>query len=137
MTLPRTCFGLAAGLSLVAALAWRLGGTVGTGALLGYLLGAGLSGLGVAWQAHWLQRNAARAGQAQIEAIGAKFLAVAVFALAFRYVEPLAQSVDWQAFLLAFAAAVLLVLPLSTWDLSKLIASGRAQRAAVASRRST
>lgn len=124
-TCPRTCIGLAAGLAVVGVFAWRNGGPVGTGAFLGYLLGAGLGGLGVAWQAHWLRRAPARAAQAQIESILAKFAALALFALTFRYVDSLASSVDWQAFLLAFAAAVLWVLPLSIWDLSKLVTRAR------------
>lgn len=122
---PRTCIGLGAGLVVVGAFAWGNGGAVGTGAFLGYLLGAGLGGLGVAWQAHWLRHNPARAAQAQIESILAKFAALALFALTFRYVDSLSGSVDWQAFLLAFAAAVLWVLPLSIWDLSRLVARAK------------
>src|SRR5687768_10810003 len=123
MNLPKTSLGLAAGLLVVSALAWRLGGDRGVGAFMGYLLGAGLSGLAVAWQAHCLRFRPARAAQAQIEGIAVKLAAVALFALCFRYVEPLASQVSWQFFLLGYAAAAVLVLPLATWDLSKLLAA--------------
>lgn len=140
MTITRTSLGLAAGLAAALAIALQVeggaGSPQGTGLLLGYCLGGLLAALGVAWQAHWLARNPARAGQAQIEAVAVKFGAALLFALLFRFVEELAQLADWQAFLLAFAAAVLLTLPLSTWDLSKLIAARRAQGALAASRRS-
>src|SRR5688500_7906550 len=118
-----TSLGLAAGLLVVSALAWRLGGDRGVGAFMGYLLGAGLSGLAVAWQAHWLRFRPARAPQAQLEGIAIKLGAVALFALCFRFVQPLASQVSWQAFLLGYAAAAVLVLPLATWDLSKLLSS--------------
>ena len=35
--------------------------------------------------------------------------------VAFRFVEPAGARVDWRAFVIAFAAVVALLLPLSTW----------------------
>ena len=129
MTHPRTTTGLLIGLAVAAALAWRLEGPVAAGVLLGYLLGAALSGLGVAWQCHWLQRQPARLLRAQLEAFLVKLAALTVFALAFRFVGVLAERVDWRAFVVAFAAAVALLLPLGTWETARRLgrrAHGRA-----------
>lgn len=132
MSLRTTTLGLSAGFLAATILAWRVeggvAGTLGTGLLLGYGLGAALSLAGVAWQAHWLVRRAGRAGTAQIEALSIKFGAALACALAFRFVDPLASLADWQSLLLAYAGAVLVALPLSTWDLSKLLAERRADR---------
>ena len=122
MTLPRTTLGLAAGMLVVAALAWRLGGTLAAGALLGYALGAFLSGVGVAWQAHWLRVQPGRVQRAQIESFSIKIAAAVFFTLIVREVPQLAETVSWRAFLLAFCAPAVLVLPLATWDLSKFLA---------------
>lgn len=122
MTLPKTTLGLAGGLLVVAAVAWRLGGSVGTGVVLGYALGAFLAGVAVAWQAHWLRVQPARAQRAQIEGFAIKIMAAAMFTLIVRYTPQLEASVNWRAFLMAFCAPTVLVLPLSTWDLSNFIA---------------
>ena len=122
MTLPKTTLGLTAGLLVVAVVAWRLGGDVGTGVMLGYALGAFLAGVAVAWQAHWLRVQPARAQRAQIESFAIKITAAAVFTMIVRYTPQLEASVSWRAFLMAFCAPTVLVLPLSTSDLSRLIA---------------
>ena len=135
MTLPKTALGLAVGVLLAAAIGWWLEGAKGLGVFLGFLLGAGLAGIAVAWQAHCLQYRPERVLRAQMEGFAIKLGSVAVFAVCFRYFEPLSRSVNWQTFLFAFAAAALLVMPLSTIDLSHLIAAARARRAAPDTRR--
>ena len=135
MTLPRTSSGLAAGLLIAAAIAWRIGGADGLGTILGYSFGAFFALIAVAWQAHWLRVQPARAVRAQLEGFTFKLAAVAVFTCVFRFVEQLSQLASWQAFLLAFAAAALIVLPLAAWDLSKLIAGSSGGSTALGSRR--
>jgi len=135
MTLPKTTFGLAAGMLVVSAVAWRLGGPLASGALLGYGLGAFLAGVAVAWQAHWLRVQPARVQRAQIEGFVIKAAAAAVFTLIVRYVPQLAETVSWRAFLLAFCAPAVLVLPLATWDLSKFLAKRAHSRAPRETRR--
>ncbi|MEO6709467.1 MAG: hypothetical protein ABI054_11280 [Planctomycetota bacterium] len=122
MTLPRTSLGLAAGLLVVAALAWQRGGDVGMGIGLGYALGAFLAGVAVAWQAHWLRVQPARATRAQMEGFVIKLVSAALFTMILRYVPALAENVSWRAFLIAYCAPAVLVLPLATWDLSRFLA---------------
>lgn len=129
MSLPKTTLGLAVGVLLAAVIGWLVGGPSGLGVFLGFLLGAGLAGLAVAWQAHCLRYRPERIARAQMEGFAIKLGSVALFAMAFRYVDPLAASVSWRTFLLAFAAAAVLVLPLSTLDLSRLIVAARDRRA--------
>jgi hypothetical protein len=86
------------------------------GTLLGFLLGASLTGFGLAWQAHWLRLRPARAWRAQLEAFLAKLVLLTAFALVFRYVDVVGARVDWRAFVVAFAAAVALLLPLGTYE---------------------
>ena len=135
MTLPRTTLGLAVGVLTASIIGWAMGAERGLGVFLGFLLGAVLAGLSVAWQAHCLQYRPERVTRAQMEGFAIKLGAVALFALAFRFVEALSRSVHWQSFLLAFAAAAVLVLPLSTLDLSRLIAAVRSRNSALEVRR--
>jgi len=101
-------FGLAC---LVAA---RLGGLAGSGVVLGFSLGAGLSGLSFLYTRHVLATHPARV----LAAFGVGFLvklaALLVGALAFRYVPAAAERADWRSFLVAYGAAVALILPLGT-----------------------
>ncbi len=123
MTLPRTSYGLAAGLVIAAAIAWIQGGIQGLGTVLGYSLGAFLAFVAVAWQAHWLRVRSERVTRAQIEGFAIKFGALVLFAALLRFVEPLERTVSWQCFLLAYAAVTVLVLPLATWDIARMVAS--------------
>ncbi len=135
MTLPKTSLGLAVGVLLAAALGGAMGGARGLGVFLGFFLGATLAGLAVAWQAHCLRYRPERVTRAQMEGFAIKLAAVALFALAFRFVEPLEQAASWRTFLLAYAAATVLVLPLSALDLSRLIAEARGRSALLEARR--
>lgn len=106
-----------AALAVAAVVAWRLGGTLGTGVLAGFALGAGFSGLGMLYQKHVLATRPERALVAFSISFLAKLFVLLVGALAFRYVEAAAVRVDWRSFLVAFAAAVAVVLPLGSLDL--------------------
>jgi hypothetical protein len=135
MTTPKTALGLALLLPVAAFAGITVGGASGLGIFLGFALGATLAGISVAWQAHCLRYRPEHASRAQLAGFAIKLGAAAVFAAAFRFVEPLADTVSWRSFLLAFAAAAILVLPLALLDLSRLMAEARARSAAAQARR--
>ena len=107
------------------------------GMALGYALGAFLAGIAVAWQAHWLRVQPERAWRAQMEGFAIKLVSAALFTLILRFVPELAENVSWRAFLIAYCAPAVLVLPLSTWDLSRLISHSAATAAARGTNRRT
>ncbi len=106
-------FALATLIALV--LASRMGGALGGGVLTGFVVGAGLTGLGFLYQRHVLATRPERTLQAAGVGFLVKLAALLLGALAFRFVEPAGARVDWRAFVIAFAAAVALLLPLATW----------------------
>ncbi|HVS18651.1 MAG TPA: hypothetical protein VMT18_08640 [Planctomycetota bacterium] len=116
MSHPRSTIALVLGLVAAGAVSWSLGGVVGTGVMLGFLLGAALCGFGIAWQSHWLRVAPKRAFQAQIEGFLVKLGALLVCAVTFRYVESLAQLADWGSFALSYGATVAALLPISTFE---------------------
>jgi Na+/proline symporter len=116
---PRTTAVLALGLAAVGAVGLSLPPLARSGAWLGFLLGAALCGFGVVWQSHWLRVAPRRALAAQLESFLVKLAAVTLGALAFRYVGALAEVADWRAFTVAFAAAVALLLPVSTFETAR------------------
>ena len=65
---------------------------------------------------HWLRVAPRRAMTAQVEGFLVKLGALLVFALAFRYLESLSSKVDWRAFVVAYAGAIALLLPISTFE---------------------
>lgn len=113
------------GLCLAAAVAWRLGGTLGGGVMAGFSLGAGLSGIGALYQRHVLRTKPEAALMATGVSFLAKLGALLFGALAFRYIEAAAARADWKAFLVSFAAAVVIVLPLGVLDATAGRARGR------------
>jgi hypothetical protein len=98
------------------ALAARPGGALGAGVLLGYFAGAGLSGLGVLWMRHVLRVRPAGFQKALVVSFLIKLAALLLGALALRFVPAAAARADWQSFLVAYAAAVAIVLPLGSLD---------------------
>ncbi len=112
----RLSLGSLAALAVALAVAWRLGGTLGAGVVAGFLLGAGMSGLGVLYERHLLLTRPERALTAFVVAFLAKLAVLVLGAVAFRFIEAAAMRVDWRSFLIAFAAAVAVVLPLGTLD---------------------
>jgi hypothetical protein len=105
--------------ALVAAvvLAARLGGALGGGVLLGTLLGAGLAGVSTLHVRHVARTRPAKALQALTLGFLVKLGALLLGGLALRFLEPVAARADYRAFLIAFAGAVALVLPLGLWSL--------------------
>jgi len=110
-----------AGFAAAVVAAWRLGGTLGVGVLAGFLLGAGFSGLTVLFERHVLLTNPSRALQAFVVCFLAKLAVLLSGALAFRFLEAAAARVDWRSFLVAFAAAVAVVLPIGLLDVLSIL----------------
>ncbi len=105
---------LAAGLVAV-----RLGGTLGAGVLAGFALGSALSGLSYLYQRHVLLTRPEFALRAAVVTFLFKLLALLLGGLSFRYIEAAAERADWRSFLIAFAAAVALILPLGTAEAAR------------------
>lgn len=124
--MTRLTLAILLGLLAAVAVAWRFGGAVGAGVLGGYLLGAGLALLGVLYQRHVLVHRPERGLQAGVLAFLFKLFAVLVFALVLRFVEPVAVRLDWRGFLVAFAGAAFLILPLGTMDAVRVLKEKRA-----------
>jgi hypothetical protein len=95
---------LAAGLPLGALVAWQLGGAQGAGAMLGVLAALAVSALGMAWQARTASKG--RALDGFVLTFLGKLAVLTLGTLSLRYVAVLAESFDWSAYLLGFAAAV-------------------------------
>lgn len=117
----RLTIGTAIGALLAVAIAWNLGGALGGGVIAGFCLGAGIAGLGVMYQRHVLLTAPHRSFQALGISFIAKLAALLMGALAFRYIEAAGARADWRAFLVAFAVAVLIVLPLGTLDAASVV----------------
>ncbi len=96
--------------------AWQLGGTLGAGVVAGFGVGALLSGLGVLYQRHVLFTRPERALAAFVLGFLAKALALVLGGLALRFIDAAAALADWQSFLVAFAAAVVVLLPVGSWE---------------------
>lgn len=111
----RLILAVLAALAVALLCASRLGGALGNGVLAGYLLGAGLSGLSFLYLRHVLATRPARVLQANVTGFLVKLGALLFGALAFRFIEPVGARADWRSFVIAYAAAVALVLPLATW----------------------
>jgi len=103
--------------ALVAAfvVASRLGGAQGGGVLAGVTVGAGLSCLSFLYLRHVLLTRPERALHATVLGFLVKLAALLLGALAFRFVDAAGAHADWKSFVIAFAAAVVVVLPLATW----------------------
>jgi len=121
LTTATTLFGLA----VAGAVAWALGGRVGTGALAGYSAGAFVAGLALVLQ----RRLATSRPELLVACVMASFLikafAMLVLTLAVRFVAPLAEIADAPAFLFGFAGATLLVLAPATLDTLRTFDSRR------------
>jgi hypothetical protein len=103
-----------AALPAALAVGWGLGGSVGAGAALGGALGVALSLGGLAWQEHALARRPQHAMLALVATFLAKLVALAGGALVLRFAEGPAARFDWTSYLLAFAAAVLWSMAISS-----------------------
>ena len=119
--MTRLLIALCLGLLVAALVAWRLGGTLGGGVLSGYLLGGGIGGLGLLWQRHVLATRPEQAMTAVVTSFLAKLAMLGIGAVAFRYIEAAAARADWRSFLIAFAAAVALVVPVGAADVVQVL----------------
>jgi len=92
----------------------RLDGHLASGVVLGFSLGAGLSGLSFLYTRHTLVTSPRRVMAAFVVGFLVKLAALLVGALAFRYLPAAAERADWRSFVVAYGAAVALILPLGT-----------------------
>ncbi|MAF65830.1 MAG: hypothetical protein CMJ84_09255 [Planctomycetes bacterium] len=121
-----------AALAVSGLVAWGLGGTLGLGVLAGFLCGASVAGLGVAWQQHVARTRPERVFGAHVMAFLFKLVAVLCGALVFRFVDQAAARVDWRSFLVAFAVVVFVVMVVGALDTTRALresALGRERRA--------
>jgi 4-hydroxybenzoate polyprenyltransferase len=123
LTTLSTLAGLAAALSLAA---W-LGGAEGTGVLTGYLAGAAVTGACFVRQRRILRERPDRALRSMIEGFLAKLLAVVALVLGFVVFPALREIADHRLFLLAFTAAMLILLFTGTFDNAQLLRERRAE----------
>jgi hypothetical protein len=104
-----TTVGTLIGLAVAGSLAWWVGGSSGTGVLSGFVTGALVAGLCVAWQRRVLASNPARMLHAAVAGFLIKLAAVLAGSLALRFMDAEAVIADWRTFLVSFAAAAVLV----------------------------
>lgn len=124
----RTVLASLVGAIAAAMIAWSLGGTRGGGVLTGYLLAAGVCGLGFMYQRHTLMFRPTHSFLALGVSFMAKFLVLLMGGMAFRYLEPAALRADWKCFIVAYAAAVCLLMPFGAWDMLVGMRQAKAQR---------
>lgn len=119
--MTRTHLVIIVALAVAGPVAWQLGGTLGFGVLAGFLCGASVAGLGVAWQQHVVRTRPEKVYSAHVLAFLFKLGAVLCGALVFRFVEQAAARVDWRSFLVTFAAAVLVVMVAGAFDTARVL----------------
>lgn len=98
-----------------------LEGVERTGVNAGFFLGSGIAGLGLLYQRHTFLHRPERAFVASLVAFQAKLVFLVLGFLAFRYVEAAAALVDWRTFAIAYTAAVLVLLPIGTWEAAQVM----------------
>jgi hypothetical protein len=108
-------------LCAAAAVATRLGGREGMGVVAGALSGAGVSLLGGAWMRHTIRTRPHKTMAAFVESFLFKLVFVALGVVSFRYISAAHARVDWQSFLVAFAACVFIVHTLAVAENVKLL----------------
>jgi hypothetical protein len=113
-------------LALAAGLAWFLGGRDGVGVMSGFLCGAAIAGVSLGLQ----RKIALERPRFLVHAVFAGFLlkafALLGLTLLVALVPAIAAACNPVAFLLAFAAAALLILLPATFDMLKLVSPARA-----------
>ncbi|MEX1024935.1 MAG: hypothetical protein WD226_07645 [Planctomycetota bacterium] len=114
----RTSIAALIGAPIALLVAWELGGRMANGVVAGFLLGAGMTGLGVLYQRHALLHRPKQAFTALGVSMLAKLAVLLLGAMAFRYLEPAAARADWRAFVVAFAASTALLIAFGSWDLA-------------------
>ncbi len=109
-----TTIGTLLSVALAALVSWQLGGSLGAGAMAGFLLGSALSLLGVFWQKHILRTQPKQLMLAMVVPFLFKLVALLIGALSLRYIEAVGARADWRSFLVGFASAAVIVLALGT-----------------------
>ena len=99
--------------------AWQLGGALGNGCLTGFFFGAAISGLGVLVQRHVLLTRPDKIMHAVAATFLVKLAALVVGGIAFRYIPEAAARADWRSFLVAFAGAAALLVPIGALDAAR------------------
>ena len=112
----RTSIATTLGLAAAVLVAWQLGGALGGGVLMGFAMGAGMSVIGVLYQRHALLHRPDTVLAATGVSFLAKFVVLFCGALAFRSIDEAAAWVNWRSFLVAYAAAVAVILPMGVLD---------------------
>jgi hypothetical protein len=97
------------GTAAAALYAWQAGGAVGAGALVGFLLGASLTGFGNLWQEHTARRTPALAMRTFVLCFAGKLAVLGLLVLAGLMVPAFAERVALVPLVLAFALAVGLI----------------------------
>jgi len=115
------------GLAAAASLALALSGSTGTGLMAGYLAGAAVTGACLLRQRRILHRAPRRALQSMVEGFLAKLGAVVALTAVILFVPGLRERCDLASFLLAFAAAALLVLFPGTIENARVLRERRAE----------
>lgn len=123
-----TTAGTLIGLAIAGSLAWFIGGSTGTGLLAGFLCGASVAGLCLAWQRHVLTWHPERLVHVAVAGFLVKLATVLAGALALRYIDTQAEIADWRSFLVAFAASAVLVLIPGTIENMHKLNPSRARR---------
>lgn len=123
LTTLTTSLGLAAAASLAA----LLRGAPGTGVLTGYAAGAALTSALLLRQRRVLAVAPRRALQTMVEGFLAKLAAIVALTAAILLVPGLRARCDLAATLIAFAAAVLIVLLPGTFENARILRERRAE----------
>ena len=116
------------GLGIAILVALQLGGAQGTGVMMGFLGGAGLTGLGVMAQRYMMLHMPERVFHVHLLAFLMKLGTVGIMAVLFKTNDALAQRADFGSFALSFAAAVAVILPVGAMDVARLGRAARASR---------
>ena len=91
----------------------------------GYLFGGSLSGFGMAYQMHLLRTQPEKIFGATIGVFLLKLAVLIAAGLCFRYIELAARHVEWRAFLVAYAAGILLVMSVGSLDTLRMLRERR------------
>ena len=105
---------IALGVAIVIAMQW--GGTMGGGVLAGAALGCAFSALGALYMAHTLRTQPRLAMQTFAISFLLKMVVLVIGAVAFRFLPQAAERVDHRGFMVAYAAAIAILVPLGSFD---------------------
>jgi hypothetical protein len=115
--MTRTLLATSLCIAVGALLAWRIGGVVGRGVLIGAVTGGLVASVGVALQLKIARTAPKRLMGAMAVAFCMKLLAALLGAVTLRFVPFAASRGDWESFLLSFAACAVIVMLIGLRDL--------------------